>query len=402
MKILLFLAYRSLVNRRLSSLLALISMALSCALVFGVERLGQGLQNSFSQTISKTDLIVGSRGGSIELLLYTVFHIGQPSNNIRMETFNYFSEHPAVEWTIPISLGDSFRGHRVVATDNNFFKHYKFRQDRQLDFESGSSFEHSHDVILGSDVSKLQKLNLSDPIILSHGLGDSRVTRALDHHEHPFVVKGILKKTGTPIDKSLYISLEGMEAVHNSTEDPTQITAFLMGAKSRIGVLHLQRELTQFSNESLSAIIPGVTLSELWRQLSYFEDVLKVISAVVLAIAFIGILLSLFASLNERKRELALLRVVGARPWHILSLLMAECVLLTSLGSLIGILGAFMAQLLLSPWIEREFSVSLPLDFLRFDEIKIWIALVIISPFIGLLPAWRAYRQSLAYDLVQK
>jgi putative ABC transport system permease protein len=402
MKLLLRLAAKSLLNRKVSSLLAIVSMALSCALVLGVERLGRGLQDSFSNTISKTDLIVGARGGSIELLLYTVFHLGQASNNIRIETYNHFASHPAVAWTIPISLGDSFRGHRVIATDKNFFEHFRFRQDHQIVFEKGQAFHEPHHVVLGSDVAREQKLQLGQQIILSHGLGDSRVSSALDHIQYPFQIVGILKKTGTPIDRSLYISLEGMELVHSSTQAPSQITAFYLGAKSRVGVLHLQREIATYEDEPLSGIIPGVILSELWSQLSYIENVLTVISIVVLILAFVGILLSLFASLHERRRELALLRVVGARPYHILSLLIFECVLLTALGSVLGIALAMLAQWGLAPWIQREFSVTLPFEALRAQEIKIWLSLVLASPWVGLLPAWRAYRQSLAYDLIQR
>jgi len=402
MKLLFRLAYKSLRNRKMSSWLALSSMALSCALVLGVERLGRGLQDSFSNTISKTDLIVGARGGSVELLLYTVFHLGQPANNIRMDTYKHFTSHPAVAWTIPISLGDSFRGHRVIATDENFFKHYQFRQDHRIEFKEGQSFSKTNEVVLGNDVASEQNLKMGERVILSHGLGDSRVSGALDHKENPFIVTGILAKTGTPIDKSLYISLQGMEIIHNSTLEPTQLTAFYIGTQSRIAVLHLQREIAQYSDEALTAIIPGVTLSELWRQLSYLEDALSVIAIVVLVLAFMGILLSLFASLQERKRELALLRVVGARPRHILLLLVFECVLLTVVGSALGLLLAILAQWGIAPWIEREFAVSIPLNALRPEEIKVWLALILASPFVGLLPAWRAYRQSLAYDLIQK
>lgn len=424
--IILRLAWKSLGNRRLSSLIAMLSMTLSTALVLGVYRLGRGVQSSFSSTLSGTDLIVGARGGSLELLLYSVFHLGQASNNVRISSYEYFAKHPAVEWTIPLSLGDSYRGHRVVATNQSFFEHYRFHGDQSLTFSEGQSFAGTLELVAGAEVARKQGLKPGQQIALSHGLGDERVSgSALIHRDKPFVVTGVLQRTGTPVDKSLYISLEGMEAIHagwsegrppqSSTSDslnmselpsealaPTQITSFLLGAKSRIAVLHLQREISTYEGEALTAVIPGLALSELWKKLSYFEEALGVILFVVLILAFMGILLSLFASLSERRREIALLRTVGARPHQIILLLMSESFLLTLQGTFCGVALAALSQLALAPWISREFGVSLATGFLSGTELSIALTVIFVSPWIGLFPAWRAYKQSLAYDLLQR
>jgi putative ABC transport system permease protein len=423
MKLLLKLAWKSLKNRKISSLLAILSMALSCALVLGVSRLGRGIQSSFSNTISQTDLIVGARGGSLELLLYTVFHMGQATNNVRMSSYQHFAEHPAVEWTVPISLGDSYRGHRVVATTHDLFERYRFRRDRKIEFSQGHPMKNTLDVVLGAEVARLHKHKIGDSLVLSHGLGKTQISALYEHSDKPFQVVGILKRTGTPLDHSLYITLEGMEALHIDWQDGAppragesisieqidpqrlqaqQITAFFVGAKSRIAVLHLQREIATFSREPLTAVIPGLALSELWKQLSYIEDTLFFISLVVLVLAFIGILLSLFSSLQERRRELALLRVSGARPRHILMLLIYECLFLTSLGFSIGLGLAWISQWALAPWVESEFGVAISLQLLSWQEFQIGILLILASPFVGLWPAWRAYKQSLSYDLIQR
>jgi putative ABC transport system permease protein len=421
--VILRLAWKSLKNRRMSSLLAVLSMTLSTALVLGVYRLGRGVQSSFSNTLSGTDLIVGARGGSMELLLYTVFHMGQATNNVHMSSYEYFSKHPATAWTIPLSLGDSYRNHRVVATTGALFEHYRYHGDKSLRMREGRPFASTLETVLGATTAEEQDLKVGDKIVLSHGLGDDRMTSGYSHRDKPFTVVGVLAKTGTPIDKSLYISLEGMEALHVGWQEgrppaddqavdvaeipkealaPSQITAFFLGTKSRIAVLHLQREIATYEGEALSGVIPGLALSELWQQLSYFEDALSVISAVVLVMAFVGVLLSLFASLNERRREIALLRTIGARPRQIFLLLMSESFLLTLLGTFFGVVAAQISQVALSPWIEREFGVVLQSSLLSGTEAVIAVLVVALSPWVGLLPAWRAYKQSLAYDLLQR
>ena len=121
-----FLSYKSLASRKFISFLCVLSIALSLSLFLMVEKLRNGVEEGFTNTISNADLIVGSRSGPLQLLLYTVFHMGSPTNNIRYSSYEEIKSNPTVAWTIPISLGDSYKGHRVVATDENFFKHYQF------------------------------------------------------------------------------------------------------------------------------------------------------------------------------------------------------------------------------------------------------------------------------------
>ncbi|MGZ3809062.1 MAG: ABC transporter permease, partial [Bacteriovorax sp.] len=132
-----FLTYKSIKNRKFTSLLCVLSIALSVTLFLGIERIRNGAREGFTNTISKTDLIIGAKGGPLQLLLYTVFHIGGAVNNIRMSTYDEIRNNHLVEWSIPISLGDTYKGYRVVATDENFFEHYRFRGDKQVVLETG-------------------------------------------------------------------------------------------------------------------------------------------------------------------------------------------------------------------------------------------------------------------------
>ena len=320
------LAFRSLWSRKFTSGLTVFSIALSMLLLVGVNRIRKGTQVGFEGTLSQTDLIVGPRGGSLPLLLYAVFHIGTANNNISYATYQHFAHHPAVLWTIPISMGDSHRGFRVVATDDNFYEHYRYRGDHSLALAQGSRPEGIFDAVLGSTVAAQLHYHLGQKIVLSHGLEGS----FLKHTADPYTVVGILKRTATPVDRAIYITLLGDEAMHLGWEHGApplnpipesqihasdlhvdQISAFLLRTKSRIGTLFLQREINTYKPEPLTAIIPALTLEDLWSVLSAADVALTLVSAAVLVVGLLVMLTALYTALNERRREIAILRTLG-------------------------------------------------------------------------------------------
>jgi len=414
--ILLKLAYHSLLNRKFTTGLTVLSIALSVSLLLGVEKIRLGARDSFNNTISQTDLIVGPRTGSIQLLLYAVFHMGEATNNIAYDSYLHFKNHPSTEWTIPYSLGDSHRNYRVVATDLNFYEHYHYRLNRGIEFTAGKSADGIFDVVLGSEVAEKLHYSLGQEITLTHGASEG----GMEHADRPFHVVGVLKKTATPIDRSLYITLEGMEAIHidwqsgapplpgfetpisRITKDKikiTQITAFLLRTKSRVQALYLQREIDEFSGEPLLAVMPGVALSQLWQGISYAEDGLRLVSAFVVVSGLLGMLIALYTSLNERRREMAILRAVGARPSHVLVLLVLESGLITWAGAFIGTLSVYLLLLIAQPLIENEFGLFLPVRALSETEYLYLGVLMLLGPVLGLIPAWKAYRNALADGL---
>ena len=205
------LAVRSVYNRRMTAGLTVLAIALSVTLLLGVERIRVEAREGFANTISATDLIVGARSSSIQLLLYSVFRLGEPTNNISWETYQEIAGRPEVAWTIPISLGDSHRGFRVLGTDENYFEHYRYSRERRLTLFEGKALADVFDVVLGSEVASTLGYGLEDSIIVSHGIG---ATSFADHDNAPFTVVGILNKTGTPVDRTVHVTLEGIEALH--------------------------------------------------------------------------------------------------------------------------------------------------------------------------------------------
>lgn len=413
-----FLTYKSLANRKFTSLLCILSIALSVTLFLGIERIRTGARDGFTNTISKTDLIVGAKGGSLQLLLYTVFHIGGAVNNIRMSTYEDIKSNPYVEWAIPISLGDSYKGYRVVATDENFFNHYRFRGDQGVTFQSGVIPTDTFDVVLGSEVAKKLNIKVGDPIVLTHGLSTEAI---LSHTKTPFKIVGIMNPTMTPIDTGVYINLYGMEAMHIGWEtgvpsdEPinpdrfkkeniqiNQLTSFMLKLKSRIAILKLRRMIDSYEKEPVMGIIPALALSEMWQTIGYVEQILFLVSLCVLLVGILSILISLYTSINERRREMAILRSLGARSYHIFTLLLYESMLLVVSGCVLGVGLLYGLLLFVRPWLESNFSVYMEVSPLTLTEWKFLGGIVVAGIIAGLIPAIKAYRNSLQDGLTIK
>ncbi len=415
---LLSLAYRSLKNRKLTSILTLLSLALSVSLWVGIEHIRVGARESFSNTISQTDLIVGARGAPIQLLLYTVFHMGSPTGNVSYQSYEKIKNHPAVAWTIPISLGDSHRGFRVVGTNEDFYRQYRYRQERRIEFEQGRAPTEIFDAALGSDVAERLGYRLGTKVVITHGITSAR--GIMDHDDKPFTIVGILKPTRTPVDRSLYMTLEGVEAMHIDWKKGApplkgqavpaeqikkedlkieQVTAFLLRTKGRVQTLGLQRQINTFPEEPLMAVIPGVALSELWNGISYGEQVLRIVALFVVVVGLIGMLMALYTSLNERRREVAILRAVGVGPLKIMFLLALESGLLALVGSLLGIGLVYGLVIVLQSIMEQQFGLHLPLKALSATE-HFYVSVVVLAGLVvGLVPAWKAYRRALSDGL---
>ena len=415
---LLRLALASLANRRFTALLTVFAIALSVTLLLAVERVRTEARASFASTISGTDLIVGARSGSVNLLLYSVFRIGNATNNIRWDSFEHFAQHRQVKWAIPISLGDSHRGYRVMGTSAAYFEHYRYGRGQPLEIAQGRQFEQDpFEVVLGAEVAETLGYGLGEEIVLAHGVATVSLVK---HDDKPFKVVGILKRTGTPVDRTLHISLAGMEALHVDWQNgvpargagkvsaeqarhmdlqPKAITAFMLGLNSKIATFAVQREINDYRGEPLLAILPGVALQELWGLMGTAEKALLVVSWFVVLTGLIGMLTAILTSLNERRREMAILRSVGARPWHIASLLVLEAFALALAGTLLGLALLYLGIAASQGHVQANYGLYLALNAPSGYEWALLGAILGAALLIGSVPAWRAYRQSLADGL---
>ena len=416
---LLALAARSAWNRRFVLGLTALSIALSVFLLLGLERVRADVRQSFSQSISGTDLVVGARGSGIQLVLYSVFHLGSATNNLRWSSAQAVAALPAVAWTVPISLGDSHRGFAVVGTTGDYFDHLQYGSRQPLVLAQGKRFEALFDAVVGAEVARTLGYTPGTQITLSHGDG---ALAANEHADKPFTVVGVLAATGTPVDRSVLISLQAMEAIHVdwvvgaplpgqrvSAEQaaamdltPRNITALLVGLKSRAAVFSTQRRINNFEPEALTAVLPGVALDELWSVTALAERALLAASVLVALVSLAGLVAVIAAGLNERRRELAILRAVGAAPRHVLSLLMLEGALVTLVGLLLGVVVHVLAVLLLAPAAQARFGLTLALSAPGQSQLALLAAVFVAGCTASLIPGWRAYRLSLADGLSPK
>ncbi|MGH1447356.1 MAG: ABC transporter permease [Cognatishimia sp.] len=411
------LAIASLGARALTVGMTILAIGLSVALFLGVEKVRTGAKASFADTISGTDLIVGARSGSVQLLLYSVFRIGNATNNVTWESYQDIAARPEVDWIVPISLGDSHRQFRVMGTSRAFFEHYKYRQGRPLAVSDGVIMDDLFDTVIGADVAATMGYSIGDPIIVAHGLASFT-----EHKDQPFRVSGILEKTGTPVDRTVIVSMEAIEAIHvdwksgakvpgqstpadvirNMELTPKAVTAVLVGVESPLQIFSLQRAINEYTEEPLLAILPGVALQELWSIVGIAETALLAVSSLVVVTALIGMMATIFSSLNERRREMAIFRAMGARPSTILSMLVLEAMLMAAVGALFGLVLLYIGLIIAQPILDSAYGLWLPINAPTMREVWVVLAVICAGSIVSLVPALRAYRLSVADGMMVK
>ena len=409
------LAFASLIARALTVGMTILAIALSVALFLGVEKIRTGAKASFADTISGTDLIVGARSGSVQLLLYSIFRIGNATNNLTWESYQDIAKRPDVDWIVPISLGDSHRQFRVMGTTPAFFERYKYRSGQSLVVNDGAIIDDLFDAVIGADVAATLGYIVGDPIVVAHGLASFT-----EHDDQPFRVSGILEKTGTPVDRTVIVGLRAIEAIHvdwqgggqiqgQSTPadalrrmelEPQAVTAALLGVKGRLKVFGLQRSINEYAQEPLLAILPGVALQELWQIVGIAETALIGVSAMVVITALIGMMATIFSSLNERRREMAIFRAMGARPRVIVGLLVLEAIVMATLGALLGLGLLYVGLTIGQPLIDSAFGLWLPIEPPTLREVWVLLGVIAAGAIVSMVPALRAYRMSLADGMI--
>lgn len=405
------LAYKSLLNRKGSVLLTVLALTVSIFVLLAVEHIRYQARESFGNTVSGVDLIVGARTGSLNLLLYSVFRIGSPTNNISWDSYQAIASGKNIAWAVPIALGDSYQGYRVMGTTEDYFKHFSYGNKRQLQFASGEPFDGVFDVVLGFDVAKQLEHTLGDKVILAHGIASTSFSL---HDDRPFKVVGVLAPTGTPVDQTVHVSLQGIEAIHigwrqgvkipgsaSSVEQlaqtelqPKSITAFMLGLKSRIATFRVQREINNYGREPLLSILPGVALSELWQMMAMFENTLRLISVFILFSALLGLSAMLLASIREREREVQLLRVLGAPPHFLFLLIELEALLISVVSTLLGISMLYLGLAIVGDVLVSNFGLHISTNILSQNNVLVLLWVACSTVIAAAIPSIGAYKSA--------
>ncbi|MEM7492892.1 MAG: ABC transporter permease, partial [Pseudomonadota bacterium] len=320
-------------------------------------------------------------------------------------------------WAVPVSLGDSHRGYRVMGTSKAYFEHYKYGRKQALSFQDGKPFEDLFDAVIGAEVARELEYDVGTPLILTHGLGQVGFS---DHDDRPFRVVGVLRPTGTPVDRTVHVSVEAITAIHvgwetgarnpladTITEEmirsfdltPRTVTAAFVGLENRATVLRTRRAINTNRSEPLQAIIPGQALAELWETIGVVENILLAISVFVVAVGLVSILTSILSSLNERRREMSILRAAGAQPLYIFTLLLSEAVLLGLIGAVVGVLLVQVLILVAAPILAAQYGIALIGAAPGLTDLITIGVVALVAFLLGSIPALIAMRRSLADGL---
>lgn len=403
-------AWRSLVSRSKTVLLTFLSLLVSISVLISVEHIRVQAKESFNRTISGVDLIVGAPSGELNLLLYSVFRMGSPTNNIRYDSFTMLQQHESVAWAVPVSLGDSHRGFRVMGTNADYFEFFKYGNNRSLVLSEGMALNGPFDAVIGADVAKSLGYQQGDKIVIAHGLGS---TSFVNHEEAPFTVTGILAATGTPIDKTVHVSLPAIEAIHLAPQQllelvknpkaqlpqPTNITAVMLGLKSKFATFTLQRQLNNYQSDRLMAVLPGVAMAQLWQLMASVESVLQIIGYLVLLASLFGLATMLLATMNERQKEIAVFRILGASPKLIVSLVILEALIISVLALGCSMVLVTLSLMTLEGWLTAEYGLFLTTNIFSVQLLLSSVIIVIATIITALLPGIEAYKRALHSQL---
>ncbi len=454
------LALKSLLARKNSVLLTMLALCISFSLLLSVEQIRAQAKASFTRTISGVDLIVGPRTGNLNLLLSAVYHRGAVSSNITLATNTQIAQNKQVEWTIPISLGDTHAGFTVLGTNNAYFEYFQYGYNEPLRFEQGRTFAAANEAVLGANVAASLQYQLLDGIVLAHGLGKVSFKQ---HADFPLKIVGILAATGTPVDDTVFVPLQGLELahthsstatskqvksaftkplshtnldaqhrderhthhenVHHPEQQPqhetshfadltpdarfpltplpptTPISAIYVGLTSPIAILSMQQRLNQNADTPLTAILPGVTLNELWQLVSFVERLLYTIAWLIVVTTTIGLTTMLLASMRERKREIAILRMIGASPLQVFLLIQLESICITILSLLGASVFVLITLHLAADWLSATLGLYLKPDIFNIEIAYLYLGMMVLTCICSLLPAIKAYRTALTNGL---
>lgn len=385
------LALKLLAARPLASLLSVLLLALGWAAVSFVLLVSEQLDERVQKDLAGIDLVVGAKGSPLQILLSGMFHIDVPTGNIPLATLQQLRAHPLVAEAIPLSLGDSVQGWRIVGTEPAYLQRY----DASL--AAGRLGAAPMEAVLGHEVARATGLKPGDRFVGSHGMGGTGDA----HGDHPFTVVGVLARSGTVLDRLALTDLQSVWQVHEAAHevDPEdravleaerEVTVLLLRYRSPLGAALLPRFVN--AQEGLQAASPALESARLLRMLGAGRELLQGFGALLLLCSLLSLFLVQLQMVRERQSDLALLRLMGAPPWRLGLLVAVQALVLVSAALLFGLSLAHGAQALLAQWLAGQQSLSLAPDFWSPRELWLWPLGWGLALLAALGPAWRALR----------
>jgi len=381
-------AWKSIRHKGMHNGLSVILLAFSAGLILLLINSRNSFEDSFKKNIKGIDMVVGSKGSPLQIILSSIYHIDPPTGNIPLSEYHKLSKHPLIEASVPLSYGDSYQSWRIVGTDSNYALWY------DMSLASGRNFDKSMEVVIGSTVASKTGLKLGSQFESSHGLEEE----GEHHHHHPFTVVGIYQASGTVLDELILCPTKSLWEVHHD-EGPREITAALIRFKSPMANIMLPRLVNE--KTPMQAALPAIEVNRLFTLADSFIKFLNILAYLMIGIGALSVFLALFQGLKDDEPQFAFLRAIGSPPHKILSFILIKGLIIGCISFILAlglnILAFKFIGTLVSPAYQLSTAelLSNGVTWLSFG------ALIVVVLIASALPAWHAYRINIIKSLAR-
>jgi len=392
-------AWRYLWSRPLAAALNLLLLTLGLASITFLLLVGHQINQAFDRDLAGIDVVVGAKGSPMQLILSGVFHLDVPTGNVPLAAVKELEKHPQVARIIPISLGDSFRGFRIVGTTPDYISHY------EAQLAQGTLWAKPMQAVIGAQVAQQTGLKVGDSFTGTHGLGGG----GEEHKLSPYVVSGVLAPSHTVLDRLVLTATESVWQVHETDtalddddrkvlEEDREITLALIQYKTPLAAVTFPRYIN--SSTEMQAASPALEITRLLSMVGVGTDVLRALAGVLLLTAGLSVFIALWSAVRERRADLALLRMLGAPPGKVAGLLLCEALWLALLATVLGVLAGQGLTALLGWALQLEKSVLIGAIAWPVELVSVPVLALGVAMASALLPAWEAYRVNV-FELLQ-
>jgi putative ABC transport system permease protein len=405
------ISVKNLLNKRLTNGLSILLMALGVGIISIILALSTQLNDQFNNNIKGIDMVIGAKGSPLQLILSSIYQIDAPTGNINFSEAKAISKNPFIKKAIPISIGDSYAGYRIIGTDSSYLQHYK------TEFEIGKIFEKPLQCVIGAILAAKLNLKIGDKLKTVHGLDDE----GDKHDDHGYVITGILKPNNSVLDQLIITPLESVWEMHKEAnnkksaleilEEPSEqkqkndsdsreITALLVKFRNPMGLMTIPRNIN--ANTNMQAALPAIEINRLLSLMGIGIETFKWISFLIIFVSAISVFVSLYNSLKERKYELALMLSIGASRFKLFKLLLFEGLFIGILGYLLGFIFYKIGLFLMSSLSEQNFHYQFNISNFQNYDFYIMLACIGISVVAAAVPSFRIYKINISETLSEQ
>ncbi|MEA5137603.1 ABC transporter permease [Arcicella rigui] len=415
---LLKISWSNLKDKPLTSFLSILLMALGIAIISLLLLAGKQLEEKFTRNVAGIDMVVGAKGSPLQLILASIYQIDAPTGNISLEEASRLTRNPLVKSAIPLSMGDSYQGYRIVGTNEKYLQHF------EAEYEAGKVFSGAMEMVVGSKVAKNLELKVGDTFASQHGYDKEGDV----HEEKKFKVVGILKNTNSVLDQLMVTPLESVWAVHDShheeeagkganalklleedtstdeehhhEEEAKEITSMLIKFRNPAMGMMMARSINQ--NTTLQTASPAIEINRLFALMGFGIDTLKIIALVIIIVSGLSVFVSLYNSLKERKYEMALMLSMGASRTKLFFLLLLEGLIISTIGYVFGVALSRLGLWLMSKNVEQNFHYDFNVLSLLTEEFWLFLGALFIGLLAAAIPSLGIYKIDISRTLADE